>query len=617
MKSTSILQKVTLHAKQTFQYLEQQHHTNTTTQTLSIPSKAGMKRISPQTTPIRQSLPVAEQQSLLQQQKQIELENNCNNNNNNNNTTTTMEPKGLLGSLLERSATPPQMPPPMPPTKKCLTHPSEPTTTNNGRDNTDGNLIVFEGDLVTASFNIQTLQGSPKQSLKVISLLGQGTFAQVFLCQCLDSGEMVALKVVKNKQAYTRQAEVEIDVFRALSDSPKKEQMVQLLCFFMYHSHLCLVFELLGLNLYEVLKRRQFRGLSLSTVQTLLMQAMESMQYLSQKQIVHCDLKPENILIASDEAAIIGDNSKINRTNKNKEGSSPKIKLIDFGSASFEGLTSHTYIQSRFYRSPEVLVGLPYDSAIDMWSMGCVAAELFLGLPILPGVHEHDQLGRIGEMIGELPDWMMDQGSKAPKYFVKQFTTKAQSPRTPSPINESSPPPPRPSWRIKTPTEYIQSLSPSEIRKKGGLAKFEKQHTNRYFKRKKLTDIVMLHGGSKEDSEQLSLFVHFLLGILDPDPWKRWTAFQAAQHPFLTGASPRRKSDDVDSIYWIPPWDPSICRRKLLNVQKMREKQQALRRSFGNSRSSPQHQTAMENVDMCPDSGIQRRIEPASPSMSG
>lgn len=205
MKSTSILQKVTLHAKQTFQYLEQQHHTNTTTQTLSIPSKAGMKRISPQTTPIRQSLPVAEQQSLLQQQKQIELENNCNNNNNNNSTTTTMEPKGLLGSLLERSATPPQMPPPMPPTKKCLTHPSEPTTTNNGRDNTDGNLIVFEGDLVTASFNIQTLQGSPKQSLKVISLLGQGTFAQVFLCQCLDSGEMVALKVVKNKQAYTRQ----------------------------------------------------------------------------------------------------------------------------------------------------------------------------------------------------------------------------------------------------------------------------------------------------------------------------------------------------------------------------------------------------------------------------
>ena len=55
-------------------------------------------------------------------------------------------------------------------------------------------------------------------------------------------------------------------------------------------------------------------------------------------------------------------------------------------------------------------MGLPYDSAIDMWSLGCVAAELYLGLPILPGVHEHDQLGRILEMIGPLPDWMLDQG---------------------------------------------------------------------------------------------------------------------------------------------------------------------------------------------------------------
>ena len=84
--------------------------------------------------------------------------------------------------------------------------------------------------------------------------------------------------------------------------------------------------------------------------------------------------------------------------------------VFDLGSACFEGHTSHTYIQSRFYRSPEVLIGVPYDSAIDMWSLGCVAAELVLGRPILPGVHEHDQLGRIREMIGPLPDRMVEQG---------------------------------------------------------------------------------------------------------------------------------------------------------------------------------------------------------------
>lgn len=60
----------------------------------------------------------------------------------------------------------------------------------------------------------------------------------------------------------------------------------------------------------------------------------------------------------------------------------------------------YTYIQSRFYRSPEVLVGLPYTSAIDMWSLGCIAAELFLGLPLFPGSSEYNQITRIVEMIG-------------------------------------------------------------------------------------------------------------------------------------------------------------------------------------------------------------------------
>jgi dual specificity protein kinase YAK1 len=187
-----------------------------------------------------------------------------------------------------------------------------------------------------------------------------------------------------------------------------------------------------------------------------------------------------------------------------------RIKLIDFGSACFEGQTSHTYIQSRFYRSPEVLVGLTYDSAIDMWSLGCVAAELFLGLPILPGVHELDQLHRIREMIGEMPDWMLDQGSKSQKYFVKFV------PSTTPITDRTSPPAPQlPQWRMKTLPEFIASLSQSEIKRKGGLSKLEKQPSNRYFKRKRLAEIIVhkgQSGGLQEEKEQLKLFVHFLYG---------------------------------------------------------------------------------------------------------
>lgn len=99
-------------------------------------------------------------------------------------------------------------------------------------------------------------------------------------------------------------------------------------------------------------------------------QILDALIVLRDASIIHCDLKPENILLASPSQG---------------GGSLGQLKLIDFGSACFEGRTFFSYIQSRFYRSPEVLLGLSYNGAIDMWSFGCVAAELFLGLPLFPG----------------------------------------------------------------------------------------------------------------------------------------------------------------------------------------------------------------------------------------
>jgi len=290
----------------------------------------------------------------------------------------------------------------------------------------------------------------------VLGLLGQGTFAQVFHCVDVATGENLAIKVVKNKPAYTRQAAVEIDIFKALlkhartasttTKSPavkntnlehpqcdandkshlRSSQQIQrqlnttcpwvnLECYFFYQQHLCLVFELLGCNLYEVLKKRQFRGLPLTEVKSIIRQSLVGIKCLADAGVVHCDVKPENILLVeprnSGDVVMSRDRSQHEHSkSEQRSHSKTQIKIIDFGSAAFEGRTTHSYIQSRFYRSPEVLIGLPYDSAIDMWSLGCVAAELYLGLPILPGMHEHDQLGRIAEMIGPLPDWMIDRG---------------------------------------------------------------------------------------------------------------------------------------------------------------------------------------------------------------
>ncbi len=342
---------------------------------------------------------------------------------------------------------------------ECLTVPGEPMS-NKGCDNAEGNLIVHKNDLFkipnrtiqnhSTEYNSFLNNNDPlgMTSFKVLGLLGQGTFAQVFHCKNMDTGKVCAVKIVKNKQAYTRQARIEIDVFRTMMKKSKgdslyiqdeitgnkevdreiKDLMVSLLCFFKYKEHLCLVFELLGQNLYELLKRRQFRGLPIRIVRNIIKQALSGVTELTKRKIVHCDLKPENILVVSDEVTqMMVDSQNLAKKSTNTTHrtdphepeiqnidttmeKSSTIKLIDFGSACFEGSAGFTYIQSRFYRSPEVLVGVQYDSAIDMWSLGCVAAELFLGLPILPGVHELDQLGRIQEMIGDIPEWMLDQG---------------------------------------------------------------------------------------------------------------------------------------------------------------------------------------------------------------
>ena len=127
---------------------------------------------------------------------------------------------------------------------------------------------------------------------------------------------------------------------------------------FIHRQHLCLVFELLSVNLYELIKQNQFRGLSTTLVRVFAQQLLNGLSLLNKARIIHCDLKPENILLKkytheTDPTKTIVIDADISSLE------SPIIKIIDFGSACDERQTVYTYIQSRFYRSPEVLLGLP------------------------------------------------------------------------------------------------------------------------------------------------------------------------------------------------------------------------------------------------------------------
>lgn len=113
--------------------------------------------------------------------------------------------------------------------------------------------------------------------------------------------------------------------------------------------------------------------------------------------------------------------------------------------------------------------------------------------------------------------------------------------------------------------------------------------------------------------EQLGLFVHFLKGVLDPDPWKRWTAHQAYMHPFLSGSSAYRiKSGGVGGakpcdIHWVPPWDASISRRKLVAIQKTKEKAQILQQANNSSHSNNRGRRQSQISHLARERSAQRR----------
>ena len=151
------------------------------------------------------------------------------------------------------------------------------------------------------------------------------------------------------------------------------------------------------MNLYEFIKIYDFRGFSIKLIRRFAKQLLGSLVLLKQHKVIHCDLKPENILLVHPAQA--------------------EIKVIDFGSSCLENEKVYTYIQSRFYRSPEVILGMSYGLPIDMWSVGCILAELLTGYPIFPGENEQEQLACIMEVFGPPEKHLIEKSTRKKLFF--------------------------------------------------------------------------------------------------------------------------------------------------------------------------------------------------------
>jgi len=161
-------------------------------------------------------------------------------------------------------------------------------------------------------------------------------------------------------------------------------------------------------------------------------------------------------------------------------------------------------------------LGLPYSAAIDMWSLGCIVVELFLGLPLFPGSSEYNQVARIEEMLGLPPTWMLEMGKQSGEFFDKTHDEYG-----------------RRTYRLKTMEQYSREHGTKE------------QPSKKYFTAKTLPDIIkgyplprkqMKPHEIEREMANRAAFIDFAQGLLNLNPLERWTPNQAKLHPFITQA---------------------------------------------------------------------------------
>ncbi|XP_020551096.1 serine/threonine-protein kinase ppk15 isoform X2 [Sesamum indicum] len=301
----------------------------------------------------------------------------------------------------------------------------------------------------------------------VTEFLGSAAFSKVVQAHDLYSGMDVCLKIIKNDKDFFDQSLDEIKLLKFVNkhDPADEQHILRLYDYFYYQEHLFIVTELLRANLYEFQKYNRESGgepyFTMHRLQVITRQCLEAVLYLHDLGIIHCDLKPENILI--------------------KRYRTCEIKVIDLGSSCFQNDNLSLYVQSRSYRAPEVMLGLPYDQKIDLWSVGCILAELCSGEVLFPNEPVVMLLARMIGMLGPIDMDMLKNGQETHKYFTKEYNL----------------------YYIDEDTNKIEYIVPKET--------------------------------SLEHHLQISdsCFIDFLKHMLEINPNRRPTAREALQHPWL------------------------------------------------------------------------------------
>ncbi|KAK3068042.1 hypothetical protein LTS18_000832, partial [Coniosporium uncinatum] len=336
-------------------------------------------------------------------------------------------------------------------------------------DDKDGYYCHIPGELIDGRYEVG-------------AVLGRGIFAQVIRAKDKVSGNLVAIKIVRSNETMKRAGLKEIDILGILraEDPDDKKHIVRLHRHFEHKNHLCMVFENLNIDLREVIKRHgRVAGINIKAVRGYAIQLFQGLSLMKKSSIIHADLKPDNVLVTE---------------------SLRDLKICDLGSATYASDTEITpYLVSRFYRAPEVILGMNPDFAIDMWSIGCTLFELYTGKILFPGRSNNQMLKAIIDARGNFPLKMLKKAELAGLHFEDNGKTFRS--------NELD------KFGRETVRNYNYVRSERDL----------KTRLSSYAK-----------GLSYAEKQELNLFIDLLDKCLALNPEKRLTPNDALKHPFIS-----------------------------------------------------------------------------------
>lgn len=280
-------------------------------------------------------------------------------------------------------------------------------------DDKEGHYIIVPDDIIYRRY-------------RTVRLLGQGTFGKVVEAVDIETNKRVAIKIIRAIPKYRDASKMEVRVLQKLKERDPKNnnKCIHLLQWFDHRNHICLVSELLGMCVYDFLKENDFAPFPRQHIQSFARQLLGSVAFLHDLHLIHTDLKPENILLVNNDYRLAqvpvagkGRNTQL-RTKRLLE--STDIRLIDFGSATFEEEYHSSVVSTRHYRAPEIILGLGWSYPCDAFSLGCILVEFYTGVALFQTHDNLEHLAMMEQVMGKMPERFARSGARSKPEFFKE-----------------------------------------------------------------------------------------------------------------------------------------------------------------------------------------------------